>query len=206
MSNPKRTTKKWILGADPGKNGAIVLINAKKKFGEFTSDDVVCIPTKTNDGKIDVVRMVDALTPYAKDIVLMVQEHVHAIYGSSAKGSFEFGDANGALRAALSIVSHIAGTDLPVHLVMPKKWQEVAWKPISVVGAPIIDKETGEPQLLRNGSIKIKIDTKATSLSAAHSTFPGVSFVQPRCKKEHDGCVDAALIAYYGLRKLISRR
>ena len=63
MSNPKRTTKKWILGADPGKNGAIVLINAKKKFGEFTSDDVVCIPTKTNDGKIDVVRMVDALTP-----------------------------------------------------------------------------------------------------------------------------------------------
>ena len=53
-NNHNRTTKKWILGADPGKNGAIVLINAKKKFGEFTSNDVVCIPTKTNNGKIDV--------------------------------------------------------------------------------------------------------------------------------------------------------
>lgn len=203
MSNTaKRTTKKWILGADPGKSGAVVLINAKKKYGEFTSEDVVCIPTKTIDGKVDVVRMVKELAPYAKDIVLMVQENVHAIYGSSAKGSFEFGDANGALRSALLIVSHMAGTNLPVRLVMPKKWQEVTWKPINVVGAPVLDKDTKEPQRLRNGSIKIKIDTKATSLVAAKATFPGVSFVQPRCKKEHDGCVDAALIAYYGRCKL----
>lgn len=203
MSNTtKRTTKKWILGADPGKNGAIVLINVKKKYGEFAQEDVVCIPTKTIDGKVDVVRMVKELAPYAKDIVLMVQENVHAIYGSSAKGSFEFGDANGALRSALLIVSHMAGTNLPVHLVMPKKWQEVTWKPINVVGAPVLDKDTKEPQRLRNGSIKIKIDTKATSLVAAKATFPGVSFVQPRCKKEHDGCVDAALIAYYGRCKL----
>ena len=203
MSNTtKRTTKKWILGADPGKNGAIVLINARKKYGEFTQEDVVCIPTKTIDGKVDVVRMVKELAPYAKDIVLMVQENVHAIYGSSAKGSFEFGDANGALRSALLIVSHMAGTNLPVHLVMPKKWQEVTWKPINVIGAPVLDKDTKEPQRLRNGSIKIKIDTKATSLVAAKATFPGVSFVQPRCKKEHDGCVDAALIAYYGRCKL----
>lgn len=204
MSNTtKRTTKKWILGADPGKNGAVVLINAKKKYGEFTSEDVVCIPTKTIDGKVDVIRMVKELAPYAKDIVLMVQENVHAIYGSSAKGSFEFGDANGALRSALLIVSHMAGTNLPVRLVMPKKWQEVTWKPINVVGAPVLDKDTKEPQRLRNGSIKIKIDTKATSLVAAKATFPGVSFVQPRCKKEHDGCVDAALIAYYGRCKLL---
>lgn len=196
---------KWILGADPGKAGAIVLINAAKSFGEFTEKDIVCIPTKVKDGKVDVNSMIDSLMPYAKDIVLMVQEHVHAIFGSSAKGSFEFGDANGSLRSILSVVSHLAGTDLPVHLVMPKKWQEAAWKRVSVVGAPVIDKDTGEPQKLSSGAIKIKVDTKATSLSAARATFPGISFVQPRCRKEHDGCVDAALIAYYGLCKLFRR-
>lgn len=203
MSTKQNNNKKWVLGADPGKAGAVVLINADKNFGEFSSEDVVCIPTKVKDGKVDVAKLVDALTPYAKDVVLMVQEHVHAIFGSSAKGSFEFGDANGALRAALDIVSHLAGTDLPVHLVMPKKWQATAWKKVSVVGAPVLDKGTGEPQRLANGTIKIKVDTKATSLVAARATFPGVSFIQPRCRKEHDGCVDAALIAYYGKCKLL---
>lgn len=198
-------TKKWILGADPGKHGAIVLINAKKKFGEYTQEDVVCIPTKVRDGKVDAVAIVDALKPYAKNIVLIVQEYVHAIYGSSAKGSFEFGDANGTLRAALSIVSYMAGTHIPVQFVQPKKWQEVVWKPISIVGSPVIDKDTGNPVKLASGAIKIKVDTKATSSVAAHATFPGVSFVPKRCTKEHDGCVDAALIAYYGKCKLLRR-
>lgn len=202
MSKTKSNSKKWILGADPGKKGAIVLINAAKDFGKFSQEDVIIIPAKVSDGKIDVVHFLEALAPYRDNIILMVQEHVHAIFGSSAKGSFEFGDANGSLKAVLQITSHLAGTDIPVHLVQPKKWQETAWKSISVIGAPVLD-PNGAPKLLANGSIKIKVDTKATSSKAAHVVFPNVSFVPPRCKKEHDGCVDAALIAYYGLKKLV---
>lgn len=201
----KTKSNKWVLGADPGKAGAVVLINASKKSGEFTSEDIVCIPTKVKDGKVDAVYLFDQLKPYAKNIILIVQEHVHAIFGSSAKGSFEFGDANGMLKATLELSTHIAGNALSVNLVMPKKWQETAWRDISIVGAPVIDKSTGAPQKLASGAIKIKVDTKATSLAAARSIFPGVSFIQPRCRKEHDGCVDAALIAYYGLNKLLRR-
>lgn len=201
MSKSKNN-KKWVLGADPGKKGAIVLINAAKDFGKFTSEDVVCIPAKVKDGKLDVVNFLDALEPYRANIVLMVQEHVHAIFGSSAKGSFEFGDANGSLKAVLQISAHLAGTDIPVHLIQPKKWQDTSWKNVSVIGSPVMD-ENGNPKILSNGSIKIKVDTKATSSKAAHAIFPDVSFVPPRCKKEHDGCVDAALIAYYGLKKLL---
>lgn len=190
--------RKWIAGADPGKAGAIVLIDASKNAGEYTQEDVVFIPAKVKDGKLNVLHFIDALKPYAKDIVLVVQEHVHAIFGSSAKGSFEFGDANGSLRTVLELACHGAKNDKNVNLVLPRRWQEVAWKGVEKLGTPVKDKETGEQVYLASGAPKIKVDTKGTSSLAAHQVFSDISFVMPRCKKEHDGCVDAALIAYYG--------
>lgn len=188
----------WILGADPGKHGAIVLINAEKNSGEYQSEDVVCIPSKVNMGKLDVSYIFNELKPYAKDIVYAMQEHVHAIFGSSAKGSFEFGDANGALRAAIEMSCLAAGNPQEVHLVPPKMWQKIAWYGTDVVADPKLDKTTGKPIILKSGKPKLDVDTKKTSSNAAHTIFPGVSFVMPRCRNEHDGCVDAALIAYYG--------
>lgn len=44
-------------------------------------------------------------------------------------------------------------------------------------------------------------DTKGAAATRAAQLFPGVDFrASARCRKPHDGMVDAALIAAYGVR------
>lgn len=191
---------KWIAGADPGKKGAIVLLNAEATVGNFKKEDVICFPTKVDDsGRIDTVKIYDNLKPYLKNIVLYIQEDIHSIFGASACSNFNFGDSNGSLRAAVQVALRSAGNkNCKFALVQPKVWQKHAWKNDEIVAEPYIDKATGKPKLLSSGKVKMNTDTKQTSMNAAHRLFPETTFVMPRCKKEHDGCVDAALIALYG--------
>lgn len=193
--------RKWILGADPGKYGAVALLDANYPNVGDASDAVKLFPTKTDGGKIDTNTMYASLLPYADDIVFMVQEHVHAIFGSSAKGSFEFGDANGAQRAILLLLGAHQDGKVPFMTALPKIWQKVAWQGIEPLGSPVYVKGTKTVKLLKSGKPQIKVDTKGTSMLAAHKLFPKVNFVMPRCRIEHDGCIDAALIAYYGLTR-----
>lgn len=184
------------LGADPGKHGAVVLISGDRK-------EVIQIPTTVKDGSIDVVSLYDALMPYLPRIKGACMEHVHALFGSSAGATFEFGDANGSLRTLLTLLSD-HGTRFKVILAQPKIWQKVAWYGVDKVETPMKD-AAGKPRILKSGKPRMKVDTKATSMLAAHKLFPSVSFVPKRCRIEHDGCIDAALIAYYGYIRLSER-
>lgn len=190
----QRMEPRYILGADPGKHGAIVLIDKDDR------SDVIMIPTKVASGVVDVDAMWDALLPYRDKILFGAVEQVHAIFGSMASGTFNFGDAFGSLRSTIQLFSSRAsGNKFRVITVAPKVWQSIAWAGIEPVkGAPVKSRTTGRPKLLRSGEVQCKVDTKATSSKAAATRFPGVSFVPERCRTEHDGCVDAALIAYYG--------
>lgn len=192
---------KWILGADPGRFGAVVLLNAAYPNIPEGEQTLLCFPTKVANDKINSTKLYKEILPYAKDIVFMVQEHVHAIFGSSASGSFEFGDSNGALRAILDLIRDSSGNNPEFITALPKIWQKEAWKNVPIKGTPVLEKGTKTPKLLKSGKPRIKVDTKGTSMDAAHTLFPGQSFVMPRCRIEHDGCIDAALIAYYGLVK-----
>lgn len=189
-------TTPLYLGADPGKHGAVVLISEDRS-------DVIQIPTKVKDGSIDVVMLYDSLLPYVPRIKGACMEQVHALFGSSAGATFEFGDANGSLRTLLVLLSEHE-TKFKVILVQPKIWQRVAWYGVDKVESPVTD-INGRPKLLKSGKPRMKVDTKATSAAAAHKLFPSVTFVPPRCRVEHDGCIDAALIAYYGYIRLSER-
>lgn len=178
----------WILGIDPGKHGGAVLLDANNVCNQ------VHIPTAVKDGRVDVMYTINALKPYMDNISTAFIEDVHAIYGSAASATFEFGHAAGALYGA---VQALLGERVQVGYIQPKLWQKVAWKGVGTVnGKAVIDSSTGKQKVLKNGKLRFKVDTKATSSAAAHSLFPGVSFVPKRCRKEHDGIVDAALIAY----------
>lgn len=181
------------LGADPGKHGAVVLISPSRK-------EVIQIPTTVKDSVIDAAALYYALLPYQDRIKGACMEHVHAIFGSAAGATFEFGDANGSLRTLLLLLSD-NGKRFPLILAQPKLWQKIAWYGVPKVESPMTD-SSGRPKLLKSGKPRMKVDTKATSMSAAHKLFPSVSFVPKRCRIEHDGCIDAALIAYYGYVKL----
>lgn len=183
----------WILGADPGKHGGIVLFDAEDHSKH------VHIPTKVKDDFIDVVDIVEKLNPYAESIKAAALEDVHAIFGSSASGTFNFGAAFGALKALLVMFSSLHG--FPLYMVQPKAWQKIAWFGVDVIKNPALT-SGGKPRMSKKGNPIMEVDTKATSMRAAHKLFSGVSFVPPRCRIEHDGLIDAALIGYYALVRL----
>lgn len=110
-----------------------------------------------------------------------VIEDVHAVFGSSAKGTFNFGYSKGVL------VGLLIALQIPYVLVPPKEWQVGVW-----VNA---DKEWENKE-------RKKVNTKATSLNAARRLFPTVDLRRTeKCKKPHDGKVDALLMAEYARRK-----
>lgn len=115
--------------------------------------------------------------------VVAVMEEVHAVFGSSAKATFNFGEVFGFLKGIL-----IAG-GIPYHLVQPKDWQHEIW--------------INEDKIYRyKGDGKKMVDTKGTSLNAACRLFPNLDFRRtPSCKKPDDNKVDSLLICEYARRK-----
>ena len=184
--------KTYILGADPGKKGAIVLLSTSYDPTVIEKDDIILFPTRTTkSGDMDTYAMYNFLKNYEHQIVLCCMEKVHAfgVGKSSAQATFSFGHVVGKLETLLQLTAY--STVGKILTVTPTTWQSYVWKNKHIVYE--IDAGKGV-------NAKKKKDTKATSLNAAHDIFPGFSFVPTkRATKEHDGCVDAALIAFYGL-------
>lgn len=168
---------KIYIGADPGADGYISVIdNGEYRF----------LPIK------DTPKLVigEFISEFKDKPCMVILEDVHAIFGSAAGSTFEFGKINGFLQGLL--VAH----KIPYILVAPKDWQSGVW-----INA---DKEyTTQKQKLKNGGEKTvrKVDTKTTSLNAALRLFPNVDFRKSsRCTKFHDGKVDSLLMAEYARR------
>lgn len=158
-----------ILGVDPGKSGAIALLDSETKKLEYSK-----YPLLPND-EIDHKALYELVTQYNPDWIFM--EKVHSVYGSSAKSNFSFGKSVGITETICFLIQK------PVEMVTPKKWQNVVW----------------------SGIIKVK-DAKKNSLTAVKSIFPSYNFLATeRSRVPHDGLVDAALIAYYGMLKIIGK-
>ena len=162
---------RYYAAIDVGKEGAIVI---------FCNDKVLLktvIPKIGN--QIDLSAIRDIFIPYANKQVHVVIEDVHALYGASAKSTFNFGWSLGILEGMLS------GLRIPYTKVAPKLWQKGMWQGIK----PIYKSNRA-------------IDTKATSLLAAKRLFPNEDFRKSeRATKPHDGIVDALLMAEYCRRK-----
>lgn len=172
--------KHYLLGADPGSHGAFALLSTAYDPHLIEADDLILFPfTQKENKKLNVCEMMGFLSRYIDQIQACYLEKVHGIAHSAAAATFGFGFNTGVAYAALA---HMC--DTPIYEVFPFYWQMHIWKPRHVVW-----KVEGK-----------KKDTKATSLNAAREIFPGISFLtSPRCRKAHDGCVDAALIAYAAL-------
>lgn len=163
----------FVLGIDPGANGFMVVLSLETR-AVIDSYALQYLP----DGQLDAVACYLWLSGLTKkhnaSIVRCRLESVHAIFGASAKATFQFGRCVGALETFLSL------SNIPFKPVQPKAWQKVLWEGIR----PIV----------KGG----KVDTKATSLSAASKLFPQHDFRRtPRCKNADDNKVDATLMAYY---------
>lgn len=102
-------------------------------------------------------------------------EHSQAISKAGAGTVFKFGMGFGAILGILS------ANHKPYTLVKPRVWQK--------------EMHAGtDPDL----------DPKQRSLISAERLYPTQNFLaSERCKKPHDGMIDAVLIAEYGRRKFL---
>lgn len=156
---------------DVGKDGAFVVFRDEKPI------EKTVMPTIGN--QIDLTSIRNILRKYDCENIHVVIEDVHAIFGASAKSTFNFGWSLGILEGML------AGTGIPYTKVAPKTWQKEMWQGI----APVYKSAR-------------TIDTKATSLIAAKRLFPNEDLRRSeRAILPHDGIVDALLMAEYCRRK-----
>lgn len=157
--------KKTYIGIDPGSKGFIAS-QCNGGWKHFAIDGA-------SDGEI-----ARHIASFRDTDCVAVIEDVHAIFGSSAKSTFAFGQIKGFLLGLLT--AH----RIPYHLIPPKQWQKEMWSHADKVTA--------------NG----RTDTKKTSICAALRIFPEIDFRKSeRCKNLDDNKVDATLMSEYARRK-----
>lgn len=175
------------IGIDVGKKGAITLISKDKSFRKYYKIPLI------KETEIDISKLTEIFSHIKLNynIGVVGVEDVHSIFGASSKANFQFGRCLGLLEG-MTIASGSSFVK-----VKPKDWQKEMWE-----GVSIIKINTGKKT--KDGNIKYKTDTKATSLIAAQRLFPGDKFLgTERSKKPHDGIVDGLLISEYCRRKFL---
>lgn len=158
-----------IVGVDPGKEGFITTM----------SDDGVAIkhyPIPKIGREVDLNALCETIMGIAGECVpfrtTVVIEDVHAIPGSGAGQTFNFGGVCWAIRMGFTMCG------FRIVLVAPKKWQKEMYE-----------------------GIRPNDDKKAMSVQAAKRLFPGHDIRRTeRCKTPDDNLTDSLLIAEYARR------
>ena len=163
-----------ILGIDPGIDGGLAILedgNIIKTMAMPNYKDI------NGDKVVDSYELSNFIT--ANPVDHIIHENVHALYGSSAKNTFNFGRNVGMTESLILAFGY------QLIKVKPKVWQLIPWR-----GIPIQYDKKG------------KKDNKARTLLALNKFFPNIDVSillrTPRCKSPHDGIVDAIFIAKYG--------
>lgn len=175
---------KTHIGIDPGKSGAIVYLSPQ---GEVTFD---LFPLAGDEYDIQEMSIIFAR------IRDKGPKNVHVIIEDIKALQKPFDRANWSLSGCKHILITLCTVHcIPFTLVAPKTWQKDMW-----VGIP----EQRKPSKLdKNGKLRPgSIETKVMSLLAAKRLFPEVDLRKSsRAKIDHDGVVDALLMAEYSRRK-----
>jgi hypothetical protein len=168
----------YYMGIDSGLNGGIVLMKSSTK--EIIHKQVM--PTLQDGTKnlIDVRELVktvaklyQAVPGFAQRCMIVI-EKTHARPGLSTTGQFSLGRSLGHLEAV------VAALEANVIWITPGKWMK------------------------HLNDFSTKKDPAERQFDCAKILWPMVDFkASPRCKKQHDGMIAAALIAYVG-RKIVA--
>lgn len=182
--------KKIYGAADPGKNGAICIINDENvNFYLFP---------KIGD-QYDIKAMFEMFYNFALEF-----ENFHFAIEDVHKLPKPMNSADWELSASKHILMTLATVcEIPYTLVKPKEWQKEMWQGIPEQRKPnkVVINKSGE-KITKPGAIL----TKEMSKMAALRLFPKLDLRDPERKTEraqslHDGIIDALLIAEYCRRK-----
>lgn len=136
------------------------------------SDVTIYEPMPALDGGLHLPEITRWLRAHAPEIKIAYLERAQAFPGMGGSGAFNYGAGWGMLQGILCCLG------IPYELVSPARWTKAMHMGIGTT-----------------------LDPKARSQMAAARLFPSADLrASPRCKKPHDGMVDALLIAEYGYR------
>ena len=118
-----------------------------------------------------------------------VIEDVNAIFGSSAKSTFQFGFNKGYL------VGLLAANNIPYTLVNPKVWQKELWSHSDMVITYKKVTIKGEEKTRK------EVNTKQTSINCCKRLFPTLDLRKStKAKNIDDNKVDSILMSEYARR------
>lgn len=161
------------MGIDFGKKGGFAVIDENNNIVRKSVMPV------TKDNEIDMEKLSNLFIDILHGCQpLKVQgEKLHAIFGSSAKATFNFGHDYGVVK---TIAHNCLGG---VELVRAVDWQKSLFTKLETA---VVKKKNST----RN-------DTKLMALHTALKLWPDEVWVEsPRHRRIHDGMIDSALIAY----------
>lgn len=184
-----------VIGIDPGLDGGLVLCEDGKIVESWVMPTITYTQKKTRKikkneenpngaktktyeakvRKIDIAKVCMFVNQFSSDVYNVDKVYLEMVSSRPDEGvssSFNFGVSYGIL---LGVLTH-AG--IPYELVTPGVWAKAMC--------------SGTPS---------GINPKDRSRLVVNRLFPKTSFVLKGCRKEHEGLVDAALIAYYGYCK-----
>jgi len=174
-----------VIGIDPGLDGGIaaVPLRGPSDIGSPRAS-VTPMPVIGKKGKgkralnldaiVALVREVDQRAGGGPGAVRIVLETQQAMPGQGVSSMFQIGRGFGALEMLGPAMRHAT------TYVRPQEWQKEM-----LAGTPA------------------DMDTKGRAELAAQRLWPGVDFRESeRCKKAHDGMVDALLIAWWWASRL----
>lgn len=175
---------KCYMAIDPGSKGVI----ATQFNGEFKHYFII-----END-LYQLSQIMENIRNEFPNLVCVIED-IHAVFGSSAKATFNFGFNKGYL------IGLLAANHIPYVLVQPKEWQKEMW-----VNSDMVVNYKKSVRTEKNGTKKEvtrkEVDTKNTSYNAAKRLFPNMDFRRnERCSKFDDNKVDATLMSEYARRK-----
>lgn len=172
-----------------GKKGGIAAIYGDGRI-KFHKTPLVAKEIDINGLKELLIEIIEDEGKGTGDVLIAI-EAVQNIQGSGSKSNFQFGRALGILEGL------VAGLELPFLKIHPKKWQKYCFEGIPIVHVAGSAKTRFSKKEGREVIVE-KVDTKGMALLAAKRLFPNTSFkATDRSKVDHDGIVDALLIAKY---------
>jgi len=163
--------EKVFYGVDLGKKGGIVVL----KNGAIIHKEVMPLVA---DEDVDVKAIGRIFKKFGVENAHVVFEKFSGFFGYNKNAAVSLSRQSGMIESLIILMG------IPYTKVLPKTWQKVVWE-----NTKMLEKADG------------KKDTKAISLVTAKRLFPKENFILPKCKKEHDGLIDALLLAEYGRRK-----
>jgi crossover junction endodeoxyribonuclease RuvC len=134
---------------------------------------VIYEPMPVCGGEIDLAELTRWVRANRDSIETALVEKVSAMPKQGVSSTFKFGDGYGSVKGVLSALG------IPFELITPQRWMKVM-----------------------HAGVSPDLGSKARSQLAFSRIFPGLDLrASPRCRKPHEGMVEAVLLAEYGMRQ-----